>query len=80
MAEMRKISAEDVEGYLKVNGEYCPFCKSPEIQEDTMMWYDEDTVSVHRGMTCLTCFRDWTEVFKLSDIKEESYKGLKSED
>lgn len=75
MVEMRMISPEDVEGYVKTGGGRCPFCKSPEVEPDTMLFYDEDTSSVYRGMTCLTCFRDWTDIFRLVDMKPETYEG-----
>jgi hypothetical protein len=58
----------EVERYIAAGGDYCPYCKSPEVQEDGLMFYDFETVKIYRPMECLTCFNDWTDVFSLSGI------------
>ena len=57
-----KISDADISKYVKSGGDYCPRCKSPEVQEAGMMHYDEETSKAYRPMECLTCMLDWTEV------------------
>jgi transcriptional regulator NrdR family protein len=64
-----KITQEDIDRYVKFGGEYCPFCKSTEVVQDGVMFYDEDESKVYKGMMCLTCDREWTDVFTLSTIK-----------
>jgi len=58
----KKTSDIDIAQYIKSNSDYCPFCKSPDVQESEMMHYDEETGKAYRPMECLTCFNDWTEV------------------
>ena len=65
-----KISQKTIDQYIKVGGEYCPFCQSPEVLQDGYLFYDEETSSVYKPMMCLTCLRDWTDVFGLVGIKD----------
>ncbi len=69
MGDRDLISAKNVKIYIKSGGEYCPYCKSPEVEQDSMLVYDEKTSMVYRNMACLTCFREWTDLFKLYDVK-----------
>uniref|UniRef100_A0A6M3XPV3 Uncharacterized protein n=1 Tax=viral metagenome TaxID=1070528 RepID=A0A6M3XPV3_9ZZZZ len=74
-----EISKDDISRYVNFGGEYCPFCISPEVQQDGPLFYDEDEAKVYRGMECLTCNRDWTDVFGLVDVLTKMPVVLKEE-
>lgn len=64
----KSISTESIEQYVKFGGEFCPFCKSPEVIQDGPLYYDNENSKVYRGVMCLSCIRDWTDVFTLNAV------------
>jgi hypothetical protein len=65
-----KITQAVVDQYVKARGEMCPKCKSPEVDVDSMLLYDEETGKVYQDKMCLTCMLEWTDVFVLEGIKQ----------
>jgi len=66
--EMDEITKEKVEQYIIAGGNYCPYCRSPEVEQEDMLILDEEDTKVYRHMTCLTCIKDWTDVYFLTDV------------
>jgi len=69
LVEMDEITKEKVEQYIKIGGNYCPYCHSSEVEQEDMLILDEEDTKIYRHMTCLTCFKDWTDVYSLADVK-----------
>jgi len=64
-----KITKEEVDQYIKTGGSQCPYCHSPEVEQEDMLILDEEDTKVYRHMTCLTCIKDWTDVYFLADVR-----------
>lgn len=56
--------------YVENGGGFCPFCKSEKTRGYTGDFIDEHAF---QKMQCFSCFKQWTDIFTLSDVepKEE---------
>jgi formate dehydrogenase maturation protein FdhE len=63
-----KLKQTDIDQYVRCGGEYCPFCGSTEVYQVSVMFYDDEKAKIYKEITCMTCDRDWTDVFDLASI------------
>ena len=58
------ISKDAKDRYLKDGGNHCPYCGSDDIEAGPIQ-FDND---LNAKVTCLTCWKTWTEFYKVSDV------------
>lgn len=57
----------DRKAYLASCGTICPYCGNPDIEGVTIDI--EDGVAT-QAMSCNVCYKRWTDVYRLVDVKE----------
>jgi hypothetical protein len=62
------LSEHQIDKYVARDGKYCPYCDKHHLQSEETVWWGDATGDVK--MTCLSCHKQWVEVYRLSDIKE----------
>jgi hypothetical protein len=62
------LTNEEKQLYVKANGNYCPYCNSENIEGTGGTNVDDYGVDI--DVECLSCKRDWKDVYILSDIVE----------
>jgi len=63
------LEGKNVDIYVDAGGDYCPFCHSPEVEQRSLIYYDDETSSMYRDQGCITCGKSWTDVFRLSGVR-----------
>ncbi len=63
------LSNEQKAEYVKRQGNYCPYCGSPELEgHDT----DFQGGSISQEVTCLACDQDWFDLYTLTAVYESA--------
>lgn len=54
--------------YIEGKGRFCPFCKCETLEGDAIEIDDGLALQL---ITCNDCGKQWTDIYTLSDVKEE---------
>lgn len=60
-----KLTANDEKDYVKKGFAHCPFCKSSDIDGESV---NIDGKTAIQDIGCLNCGAQWTDVYKLTGI------------
>jgi hypothetical protein len=75
--EGAKLTPEDVKWYIAEKGNLCPYCECPDLEPE-VPYQDEESPIVQADVVCMSCGKQWTEVYYLSDVivrKEGAREG-----
>lgn len=61
-----KITLEQAKKYLELGGNFCPFCKSDEIQ--AIAGIDGFYSELYQNVVCENCGETWTDIYVLKGV------------
>ncbi len=66
---MGQITRQQRDTYLQDGGSRCPFCGSQSMASEVVM-YDRLTGEIHCQIECISCHKDWVDIFTLTNIRD----------
>lgn len=70
---MKKLTQKRKKAYVKNGGVKCPYCKAETTLEGGFI--EVDAGGCWQAISCPSCGKRWTDVYKLVDIEEDFYTG-----
>ena len=62
-----ELSGKKIKEYIKGGGESCPYCGSDGLRGGS---WDSDNGYCNQSISCLSCKKDWDDVYTLTGIYE----------
>mgnify|MGYP001565147231 CR=1 FL=1 len=63
------LTPKDIKRYVNKGFSKCPFCKSDDIQGDSI---EVDGHSVWQEIECMNCQAEWTDIYTLTNMEVRS--------